>query len=140
MYGCDFYLKGEMTLSVPILFQKTEIYEFNDSDPIPIVVDEHFYRLTVTTQPLNIPVGDEDKPLSEIFIETNAVLKNSVSGTVQLSASPPRSFEFYDIPEGLIDLSTPSFINTETPIWKLTPVFTGVTGATHVAVTVSGFE
>ena len=127
-------------MPVPILFQKTKIYDFNESNPTPIIVDDRFYRLTITVQPLNIPVGDENKPLSEIFVEANAVLKDSVTGSVQLTATPPRSFEFYDIPEGLIDLASPSFINTETPIWQLKPVLSAITGATHVAVTVSGFE
>ena len=127
-------------MAVPILFQKTKIYNFNESNPEPIIVDYHFYRATITVQPLNIPVGDEDKPLSEIFVEANAVLKDSVTGSVQLTAAPPQSFEFYDIPEGTIDLAAPSFINSETPIWQLKPVLSSVTGATHVAVTVSGFE
>tara|TARA_R110001592_G_C13193009_1_gene753658 strand:+ start:563 stop:946 length:384 start_codon:yes stop_codon:yes gene_type:complete len=127
-------------MSIPIVAQITKIYEAGDTNPEAIVADGHFHQVTITTQPLNIPVGDEDKPLKEVLIETNAVDKGSMSGTIQLTAAPPRTFEYYEIPEGLIDLSNPTFLTTTIPLQKLRPIFSGITGSTHVAITISSYS
>lgn len=127
-------------MTTPTLAQITKIYEVGETDPTPIVADSRFHQITITTQPLNIPVGDENKPLDEILIESNAVAKGSMSGTVQLTASPPRTFEFYEIPEGLIDLGNPTFLTTTIPLQRLRPVLSGISGSTHVAVTISSYS
>lgn len=126
-------------MSIPIVAQVTKVYETGDTDPEAIVADGHFHQVTITTQPLNIPVGDGDKPLNEVLIETNAVAKGDMSGTVQLTAAPPRTFEYYELQGGLIDLSFPSFITTDVPLQSLKPIFSGITGATHIAITITSY-
>lgn len=126
-------------MSIPTVAQITKIYEVDDENPATITADGHFHQLTITTQPLNIPPEDTGKPLSDVLIESNAVAKESMTGTIQLTAAPPRTFEYYDLPDGLIDLSTPSFITTDVPIQSLKPVLTGITGATHLAITITSY-
>lgn len=125
-------------MSLPIVVQSTKIYAFDDATPQALVANSNYHKVTITVQPLNI-TGGMDRPLEELLNETNAVPKANVTGSVILSATPPRSFEKYLIPEGAIDLATPSFISTTIPVWRVYPDFQTVTGCTHIALTITSY-
>jgi hypothetical protein len=116
----------------------TKFYLVGDATPEPIVLDQRYRQLTVTVQPFTptVPITD---PFDDVFNAATAIAKGSMVGTVQLLARPPRTFEDYELTDGLIDLSAPSFISISTPVTHITPVFGGISGSTHVAITVSNY-
>lgn len=121
----------------PEVFKVTKIYEFDDVSPESILVDHRFRYNTITVQPLNLvdPPAELD---SDLLTFDNSVL-TGVTGTVGFTATPPSSYIQYDIPDSTIDLATPAFLNVNVPIFNLFPTFSGITGCTHVAITITGF-
>ena len=128
-------------MSNNIVSQYTKIYEIGDTNPSVMTVDSSLSNITITTQPLDVPAGDVgliDSNPSALLTEENAVAKGSMTGTVSLAASPLGTFEYYDLPDGSIDLNVPSFITTDILVSRLKPTFETITGATHIAITVTG--
>lgn len=121
----------------PEVFSFTKIYPFNDTSPVPIVVDHRFRYNTITVQPLNIALPPA--VLDESLLNEDNAVSAGCTGTVSFTASPPASYITYAIPDSTIDLATPAFLNLSIPIFKLHPTLNTITGCTHVAVTVTGF-
>lgn len=128
-------------MSNTLVSQYTKIYESGDTGSEIIFVDSQLSNITISVQPLNLTESDEllieSDPIS-LVTQEKAVPKGDVTGTVSLSASPLGTFEYYDLPDGVINLSDPIFITTDILVSKLKPVFETVVGATHVAITVTG--
>lgn len=126
------------------IFETIKIYEITDSNPEAITVDPRFRNLTITVQPLTLPVEvlpqDYENDGKPYLKEEYAISAASMAGTVTLKAMPPNSFHEYALPDNVIDLSTPHFISTGIPMKKLFPTFTTIVGSTHIAVSVTGFE
>lgn len=127
--------KGENM--IPEVFSFTKIYAYNAASPTPIVVDPRFRYNTITVQPLNIP-SPPSVLTEDLLTEANSVV-TGVTGTVTFKASPPASYVKFDVTDSTINLSSPTFLNMSTPVFRLFPTLTSVTGCTHVAVTVTGF-
>lgn len=128
-------------MSNTLVSQYTKIYEAGDTDPSVVFVDAHLSSITISVQPLNLTQDDEvliESNPTSLITQEKAVPKADVTGTVSLSASPLGTFEYYDLPDGSIDLNVPSFITTDILVSKLKPTFETITGATHIAVTVTG--
>jgi len=128
-------------MSNNIVSKYTKIYEVGDMDPAAMTVDSSLPNITITTQPLNVSAGDtgpiESDP-NALLTKENAVAKGLMTGTVSLAASPLGTFEFYDLPDGEIDLAGPSFITTDILMSTLKPTFNTITGSTHIAITIVG--
>lgn len=83
-------------MSNTLVSQYTKIYEVDDATPASMIIDTHLTNLTITTQPLNIPIEDVDLIETEpkgLLTETNAIGKATMTGTVTLSARPIGTFE-----------------------------------------------
>lgn len=122
---------------------KTVIYKVDVDLVEQITVPVGFRQMTLTTQPLTLqgdPSGEDLRKQIDTWVsEVNAVLPDSMAGTVTFKATPPRTFYAYDIPDGVVDLSAPSFVSTDIPIDYITVETTGLTGSTHLAITISSY-
>lgn len=128
-------------MSNTIVSQYTKIYEVGDLNPDVMTVDAHLTNLTITVQPLNVPVGDVGLIVTDpkaLLTETNAVAKGAMTGTVTLSASPIGTFEHFPLGDGVVDLANPVFVTTDVLMSELYPAFDTIAGSTHIAVTVTG--
>ena len=125
-------------MSTPLSSIKTVIIPSTEPS-VTIEVPLGFRQNTLTAQPLNIQDTVEGKSISELVTEDNSVLPENVTGTVTFKATPPRTFYAYDIPDGVIDLSTPSFVSTDIPVGTLVVELGAITGATHIAVTMTNY-
>lgn len=125
-------------MSLPLLSIKTEVYTSADAT-YTIKVPSGFRQMTLTTQPLNLTGDITNSFINDLVTEDNAVAATSMAGTVVFTATPPRTFHTYPIPDGSVDLSAPSFVSTTTPIDSVGVSLQGITGSSHVAVTIVSY-
>lgn len=126
-------------MSTPLSSIKTVILPIDAVSPQKIEVPLGFRQNTITAQPLNIQGTVEGKSISELVTEANNVLPEDVTGTVVFKAIPPRTFYAYDIPDATVDLSAPSFVSTDIPVGTLVVELGTITGATHIAITMTNY-
>ncbi len=129
-------------MSIPEMYSVTKIYEFNDPNPLPLVVDTRFKNLTIVVQPLNI-LDAPDELTSELLTEDNSVHKTDLGldGTVTIEAKPPKTVEKYTIgDDSTIILTEPHTLSTGVPIHKIYTTLSGLAGCTHIAISVMGYS
>lgn len=132
---------------LPANYNLTVIYATDDNNPAPLIIDERFRNLTITTQPLTLnevvtpelTIEDLNKNPSKYIQPFTAVAADNMQGTVTLKAVPPNTHHQYDLPDNVIDLANPHFLTTQVPIKELYPSFDGVSGSDVIAVSVVGF-
>lgn len=154
-------------MSSGLVYELTTIYDINDTDPKPIQVDYRFKEITVVVETLDIPMMiypeivslswekfDEEGTEKLIkqqyepdeFEQTKLELKreyfervnlDNVSGVVSLKLQPPYSFRVYDVKDGDVDLSDMHFLSITHQVDKIHPVLSGITGCTHISISVT---
>lgn len=125
-------------MSSPLSSIKSVIIPTTDTS-VTIEVPLGFRQISITTQPLNLTGDISGYAVTDLIVESNAVTSVDMTGTVTFKATPPRTFQEYDIPTGVVDLTDPSFVSTDIPIGQLTANLDSVSGATHLAITIANY-
>lgn len=120
-----------------IVLEYVKVYAIGDT-PDPIPVDSRFRNISVVVEPWNVPVPPEN--LKDIVEDQSAFVESGATGRVTLLLQPRFSFRKYTVPnaEGVIDLSSPHFLNVGAPVHQIHPAFDSIAGCTHVSIAVIG--
>lgn len=127
------------------IYQGYKIFPVADAQDLELGCDIRYRVNTVTFQALNLDPSEvvdgklvNEKLLNILDDETK--ITAATAGTLTLKAVPPRSRVKYDIPNGTIQATDLSFLTTDSPVETFYLDLAGVTGCSHILVSVTGYQ